>query len=157
MNKEELRPCNVCVFNIVKDAFGEDGVEHHKAYFHEWYERKNGGFSELNAAVEYEDGTIHLVNSNSITFTDRKIIGRESIQQNKDFIVEGDICEFGRNETVLMYVTLGNGRNDADGYIEGIYLTGGNKGHIGRFEMKKLRKTDKHFDIDNILKNACSE
>lgn len=155
--REELRPCNVCVFNIVKDAFGEDGVEHHKGYFHRWSERKIGAFSELFAVVEYEDGTIHLVNSNNITFTDRKITDRESIQKNKDFIVEGDICEFGKNETVLMYVTLGNGRNDADGYVEGIYLTGGNKGHIGRFEMKKLRKTDKHFEIDNILKNVRAD
>lgn len=149
---EELRSCNVCTFNIVKDAFVENGVENHRGYFHRWIEREIGAFSELLAVVEYEDGTIHLVNSSRITFTDRKNTDRVNIQKNKDFIIQGDICEFGKNEKVFIYVSLGSGKNNEDRYVEGFYLTGGNKGHIGRFNLKELRKTDKHFEIDNILK-----
>ena len=56
-----------------------------------------------------------------------------------------------------MYVTLGSVSIDSDGFVEGFYLTGKNAGHIGSFNLKALRKTDKHFDIEDILKNVYAE
>lgn len=90
MDRERLRPCNVCTFNIVKDAFGEDGVEHHKAYFHRWFERKIGELHELLAVVEYEDGKIHFVNANDITFTDRQ---NATVNIDEDSIEKAAICK----------------------------------------------------------------
>lgn len=146
MNREELRTC------IVATTDTEGKKEQHKAYFHRWHENRLGNSCMLYGIVEYEDGSIHGAIPGEITFTDR-----ETIQINKSLIVEGDICEFGKNEKVFVYVSLGRGSSDSKGAIEGFYLTGKNKGHIGAFYLKELRKTDKHFDIDNILKNVCAE
>lgn len=149
--KEDLRPCIVTIIEWDKKPIDRRVFpEKRKAYFHGWTGKKN-----ILGVVEYEDGRIDTVKPMQIAFSDKKI--ELSIDSENKIITEGDICEFGKNETALMYVTLGSGRNDEDRYVEGFYLTGGNKGHIGRFKLKELRKTDKHFDIDNIMKNVCTE
>lgn len=150
--KEELRPCKV---NIVREVtIGLLGIkeekEEHNAYFHIWHVEKEHKGEPLSAVVEYEDGTIHFVNPWQITFTDRQNVTVDS-KSEKAMIVEGDICEFGKNEKVYVCVTLGRGSMTDDRYVEGFYLTGGNVGHVGSFNLKELRKTDKHINIENFL------
>lgn len=90
MSREELRPCDVNIVDIVKAAYGDTKVEHHKAYFHRWFERKIGEWHELLAVVEYEDGKIHFVNANDITFTDRQNV---TVNIDADSIAKVAICK----------------------------------------------------------------
>lgn len=89
--KEELRPCVVKIgeetqtiqfvnsepiTRILKEG------EVHKGYFHMWYKEErteqsaytlmDGGIkTQLLAVVEFEDGTVHMVEPECISFTDR--------------------------------------------------------------------------------------
>lgn len=91
MQKNELRPCIVKIgeiterkrflngeqeINVIKEA------EIYKGYFHTWENdayvsnayligMSAGQFSSLYGVVEFEDGTIHKVDPESITFIDR--------------------------------------------------------------------------------------
>ncbi len=91
IEKQKLRPCiiksgevtgriqyanGVCKSNVVKEA------ETHKGYFHTWGTESYvtngylvgtaaGQISYLYGVVEYEDGSIHKVDPECITFTDR--------------------------------------------------------------------------------------
>ena len=78
----------------------------------------------------------------------------EEYELSKITINVGDVCKFGTNEEVDVYVTMGTGNTKESAYVEGFYLTGKNKGHIGRFDTKELRKTEDHIDIDDILLKA---
>lgn len=89
--KEKLRPCIVKIgeeTEISYNAVGErknkivKEADVYKAFFHKWYKEDRtersaytlldcGIKSKLLAVVEYEDGTVHLVEPECITFTDR--------------------------------------------------------------------------------------
>ena len=167
---EELRPCIVEIGEQVEERKFIHGkreveiikrAETHKGHFHIWGSEAYvtngylvgttaGQVSSFYGVVEYEDGTVHKVAPECITFTDmhNETVNKES---EKDMIVEGDVCEFGKNEKVYVCVTLGRGSMTDGRCVEGFYLTGGNVGHIGRFNLKELRKTDKHINIENFL------
>lgn len=150
--KEELRPCIVTIIEWGKNPIDRRVFpEKRKAHFHGWTGEKN-----ILGIVEYADGKIDNVNPMQIAFTDKQKT-EVNVICNKSVVSEGDICEFGKNEEVLVYVTLGSVSIDSDGFVEGFYLTGKNAGHIGSFNLKALRKTDKHFDIEDILKNVYAE
>lgn len=91
IQKEELRPCIVRIGEIsqtVRTMQGErkteviKEAEIHKGYFHTWGNEQYvmngylvgtvaGQFSSLYGVVEFEDGTVHKVEPECITFTDR--------------------------------------------------------------------------------------
>lgn len=93
--KENLRPCIVNIAEITEKyrTAGNSVIqtrvvreaETHKGYFHTWgseaYATNGlmagttaGQVSTLYGVVEYEDGTIHKVDPECITFTDRCVI-----------------------------------------------------------------------------------
>lgn len=91
MTREELRPCRVEIGEETiktRSIHGEWNKkvikenETHKGYFHTWVSEAYvtngylvgttaGQMSTLYGVVEYEDGTIHKVAPECITFTDR--------------------------------------------------------------------------------------
>lgn len=92
--QKELRPCIVKVGEITKRKCSINGVsktnvikeaETHKGYFHTWGSEQyvtNGCLvgtvaeqvSSFYGVVEYEDGSVHKVDPESIIFTDRQNI-----------------------------------------------------------------------------------
>lgn len=88
MNKEELRPCIVKIMKYPNRKINqcskiEPEEEIHKGYFHTWgsVEYVTNGYlagtiagqiSMLYGVVEYENGTVHRVPPECITFADRK-------------------------------------------------------------------------------------
>ncbi|MDE7444769.1 MAG: hypothetical protein K2N15_03580 [Lachnospiraceae bacterium] len=108
MQKNELRPCTVKIgeteerkrcangkaeTNVIKEA------EIHKGYFHTWGSEQyvtNGYFvgtvagqvSSLYGVVEYEDGSVHKVDPECITFTDRQNV---TVNINTDEILKA-VC-----------------------------------------------------------------
>ncbi len=104
--KEDLRPC---IINIpeVTEKYRTAGnsviqtrvvreAETHKGYFHTWAHESyvTNGFvvgtiagkvSSLYGIVEYEDGTVHKVEPECITFTDKHVI---SVDIDYDMIVD---------------------------------------------------------------------
>lgn len=86
--KEELRPC---IINIAEETevyrtnIDTDfhvrvvrGAETHKGYFHTWGTERHVMFgtvadqiASICGVVEFEDGTVHKVDPECITFTDR--------------------------------------------------------------------------------------
>lgn len=91
MSREELRPCVVKIGEetvTTRAIHGEHNTkvvkeaEIHKGYFHTWENESYvtngylagttaGQVSTLYGVVEYEDGTVHKVDPEYITFTDR--------------------------------------------------------------------------------------
>lgn len=89
MNKEELRPC---IVKIIKHPYvvkreqcsrSDPEEETRKGYFHTWGTESYvtsgylagttaGQISTLYGVVEYEDGTVHRVSPECITFADRE-------------------------------------------------------------------------------------
>lgn len=83
--KENLRPCIVNIpevtkrYRTAKSAEFQTRVikeaETHKGYFHRWIdEGASSGCESIIKSygiVEYEDGTVHKVDPECITFTDR--------------------------------------------------------------------------------------
>lgn len=93
---------------------------------------------------------VEFVNSFTEKYTPQEAL--EKLLDWEGRIKEGDICKFGVPDVESdILVTLGSGNPKDNGYVKGIYLNGHNKGNIGQFKLKELRKTDKHFEIDNIL------
>lgn len=92
IQKEELRPCIVKIEEVTDSLKRIDGkritniikeAELHKGYFHTWGSNQYvtngyivgtvaGQISYLYGVVEYEDGSIHKVDPECITFTDRQ-------------------------------------------------------------------------------------
>lgn len=92
MNRQELRPCIVKIGEetvTTRTIHGEHNTkvikeaETHKGYFHTWGSEAYitngflagttaGQMSTLYGVVEYEDGTVHRVPPECISFTDRK-------------------------------------------------------------------------------------
>ncbi len=88
MEKDGLRPCIVEIMDYsLKNPFVcqyvKQQTETHKGYFHTWASESyvTGGFlvgmvagrtSTLYGVVEYEDGTVHRVPPECITFTDKQ-------------------------------------------------------------------------------------
>lgn len=92
MRKEELRPCIVKIREETLETRSIHGERHikvikeaetHKGYFHTWGSEAYvtngyvvgttaGQMSTLYGVVEYEDGTVHRVPPECITFTDRE-------------------------------------------------------------------------------------
>lgn len=89
MQKDELRPCIVKIpgeYESVRYAgFGMDPTEihtecikepeRHRGWFHKWIENQFS-FDDCTGVqsfgiVEYEDGSVHKVDPECITFTDR--------------------------------------------------------------------------------------
>ena len=65
----------------------------------------------------------------------------------KGQISSGDICIYNSDEiNESVYIT-----KVCDTDVEGFYLTGEFKGNISSFSIEKLRKTEKHIDIDKFL------
>lgn len=98
MDRQELRPCIVKIgeetetiqfinerpiTKVVKNG------EKHKCYFHKWIEESLscGECSKITTygLVEYEDGTMHKVEPECITFTDKHVI---SVNIDYDMIAE---------------------------------------------------------------------
>lgn len=92
IQRGELRPCTVKLREITESYRTFDNpeikkrvvkeAEIHKGYFHTWAVESYvsngylagttaGQISDLYGVVEYEDGTVHRVNPECITFTDR--------------------------------------------------------------------------------------
>lgn len=90
--KENLRPCIVNIAEVTERYRTNRSLEFqtrivreaetHKGYFHTWGSEAYvtngylagttaGQVSTLYGVVEYEDGSIHLVRPQEITFTDR--------------------------------------------------------------------------------------
>ena len=86
MDKQELRPC---IVKMLKDPHktrnqcskSEPEEEIHEGYFHTWGSESyvvnayligetSGQISTLYGVVEYEDGTVHRVPPECITFTE---------------------------------------------------------------------------------------
>lgn len=88
MNKDELRPCIVEIMKYQNKHTGQCGiaeteVEAHKGYFHCWDNEAyvtnglaigtvSGQVSTLYGIVEYEDGSVHRVAPECISFTDNE-------------------------------------------------------------------------------------
>lgn len=88
IGKDELRPCVVEIMmypqeRLKKPNFVKTKPETHKGYFHTWAIEQYtvndyvksvtpGQISCFYGIVEYEDGSIHKVDPELITFTDRK-------------------------------------------------------------------------------------
>lgn len=88
MSKNELRPCTVKIMKYANRKINqcskiEPEKETHKGYFHTWGSESYvangflagttaGQMSTLCGVMEYEDGTVHRVPPECITFTDRK-------------------------------------------------------------------------------------
>lgn len=82
--KEDLRPCSVkigeetetlqCINSDPITRIVKEG-ETHKGYFHKWIDEgaSSGCESVMKSygIVEYDDGTVHKVDPECITFTDR--------------------------------------------------------------------------------------
>lgn len=73
MSRDELRPCSIETVEINLETEEVEKAEVHKAFFHRWYEDEIGNYKQLIAVVEYEDGTIHFVKPQQITFINKKI------------------------------------------------------------------------------------
>lgn len=91
-----------------------------------------------------------------VNFFTEKYTPQEALEKLLDWegrIREGDICKFGKPSAECdVLVTLGSGNPGKDiCYVKGVYLNGHNKGNIGQFNVKDLRKTDKRFELDKIL------
>lgn len=74
--KEELRPCIVTIIEWDKKPIDRKVFpEKRKAYFHRWIdEGASSGCESIMKSygiVEYEDGTVHKVDPECITFTGR--------------------------------------------------------------------------------------
>lgn len=87
MNREELRPCIVKIGEETETIqfINERPItkvvkkgEKHKCYFHKWIEESLscGEYSKITTygLVECEDGTMHKVDPECITFTDKHVI-----------------------------------------------------------------------------------
>lgn len=101
MNRQELRPCIVKMLKYPHTkrnqcSKSEPGEEIHKGYFHTWGNESYvtngylagttaGQVSTLYGVVEYEDGTVHKVPPECITFTDKHVI---SVNIDYDMIAE---------------------------------------------------------------------
>lgn len=105
MDRQELRPCIVKIGEETKECRKISGertievikeAETHKGYFHTWGSESyvTNGFlagttagqaSTLYGVVEYEDGTVHKVSPECITFTDKHVI---SVNIDYDMIAE---------------------------------------------------------------------
>ena len=104
--REELRPCIVNIPEVTEKcrAAGNSVIqtrvvneaETHKGYFHTWAHESyaTNGFivgttaghvSSPYGIVEYEDGTVHKVDPECITFTDKHVI---SVNIDYDMIVD---------------------------------------------------------------------
>jgi len=89
MDKKELRPCIVKILKYPHTKRNqcsklEPKEEIHEGYFHTWEIEAHvtngflagttaGQMSTLYGVVEYEDGTMHRVPPECITFTDREV------------------------------------------------------------------------------------
>lgn len=106
-------------------------------------------FEEIRKIWDMDE--VAFVNS----FTE-KYTPQEALEKFLDWegrIKEGDICKFGLPDIECdVLVTLGSGNPKDNCYVKGVYLNGHNKGNIGQFNTKELRKTDKRFELDEILK-----
>ena len=104
--KEDLRPCIVNIpevtdrYQAARDSLIQTRIvreaETHKGYFHVWAHESNvtngfmdgttdGQVSSLYGIVEYEDGTVHKVEPECITFTDKHVI---SVNIDHDMIAD---------------------------------------------------------------------
>lgn len=81
MKMDELRPCKIEIPKLANYRIYAGGIrilnaifppESHNAKFHRWVDGGSEDFpkTKISGLVEYEDGTIHIVPSEYITFVD---------------------------------------------------------------------------------------